>query len=244
MFIPGLITFIPKQFSNLALWLDASNPSNNGTRPADGTLIDTWVDVSGLGNTFTSSGGLRPTYKTGIQNNLPVMRFGGANSMSLADTSTLDLTSGFTLFHVSKLRINNNGIILEKRDSGGNFGWQHSLILPVGGSGGMQYCADPIGGGLCVYSNVSFSTGTFYLFCLDVNSTATNMYRNTINDYTQASNYIPDDIASSDIYLGSYRAGSSFLDGDIAELILYNASLSSAQIAIVNEYLRRKWAIY
>jgi hypothetical protein len=41
---------LPVTGSNLRLWLDASDPYNNGTKPASQTSFATWVDKSGYGN--------------------------------------------------------------------------------------------------------------------------------------------------------------------------------------------------
>jgi hypothetical protein len=42
---------------------------------SDGDLVSLWVDQSGNGNNAASSGSARPTYKTGIINSKPAMRF-------------------------------------------------------------------------------------------------------------------------------------------------------------------------
>ena len=45
----------PTQLSSLQLWLDATDPYGNGTRPAQSTPITTWTDKSGLARNATAN---------------------------------------------------------------------------------------------------------------------------------------------------------------------------------------------
>lgn len=239
--------FIPTYFTELKLWLDSANPLNNGTQPADSASITTWTDVSGVSGNFISSGN-PPTYKRNIKNGLPGVQFDGTNdSLSLADTSQLDLTSlGFTIFVVAQARIDKNAIALVKRDAGGSFGWQLGLIMPAGATYGQQLANNNTGGlpGAAAYSNTPFSAGSTYAFTWQCTSNEVKEWRNEVSVYSvTGADYRPTDIASSDIYLGSYRGSSNFFDGYIFEVLVFTP-LTSAQRLIVLEYLRRKWNVY
>lgn len=246
MFGTGLITFQPKQYTELKLWLDGANPLNNGTQPADSASLSTWTDVSGISGNFT--GANPPTYKRNIQNGLPGVQFDGTNdTLSLTDTSQLDLTAlGFTIFMVARARIDKVAVTFEKRDAGGTQGWQLALIMPAGAAYGMQLSNNNAAGlpGGALYSNTQFTAGTNYIFTFECTSSSITEWQNgtQVNNATGA-DYRPTDIANSDIYLGSYRASSNFYDGYIFELLVFTP-LASGQRSIVQEYLRRKWGVY
>src|SRR5439155_17313853 len=64
--------FSPAEIGGLKLWLKADALALNNNDP-----VSTWTDSSGNGNSPTSSGTKRPTYKTNVLNGKPVVRFDG-----------------------------------------------------------------------------------------------------------------------------------------------------------------------
>lgn len=56
---------------------------------SDGDLISSSLDSSGLARNLSASGSARPTYKTGIVNGLPVMRFGTASHVLSSSSYSL-----------------------------------------------------------------------------------------------------------------------------------------------------------
>ena len=235
----GLIEFNPKNFSSLVLWLDAANPSNNGTWPSNSSSLTTWVDVSGIAGNAASSGH-PPTFKTGIKNGLPGIQFISSSStcVFIPQTTHLDLTSGFSLFFVSNDTTGLNASPINKRTA--SFGWQFSTIYGGGALSGLQFCD---AANSCVYSGTSYSANTAYLWCVTCSSTATNMYNNGSNIYTQSGNFLPTAVSGT-CAIGGVMGTGNFVNGYIHEILLYNAALSSGQQALVNDYLRRKWALF
>src|SRR4051794_1826732 len=75
--------FSPTDVSGLKLWLkaDAGAYSDSGTTLcANNDTVKQWNDQSGNSNNVTQvTSGKRPTYKTGIQNGQPVLRFDGVD---------------------------------------------------------------------------------------------------------------------------------------------------------------------
>jgi len=53
---------VPKSVQTLSLWLDATDPTNNGAIPANNSVVSTWFDKSGLGNNLTAYN--NPTFRT------------------------------------------------------------------------------------------------------------------------------------------------------------------------------------
>src|SRR5690348_4328042 len=84
-------TFSPTDISGLKLWVKADQIGGL----SDGDPVSTWSDQSGVGNDMTSSGSNRPTYKTGILNSFPIVRFDGSDDfLEKSSFSGVDGVSG------------------------------------------------------------------------------------------------------------------------------------------------------
>jgi len=70
--------FLPPQYSNCVLWLDATDINGTGTNRATGT-ITSWTDKSGSGNSSTASGGT-PTLTANLLNGKPGVAFSSSSS--------------------------------------------------------------------------------------------------------------------------------------------------------------------
>ena len=87
-----------------ALWLKAD--AITGLNDAD--AVTTWVDASVNGRDATqSTAGAKPTYKTGILNSKPVVRFDGGDWFPLPDAAVTG-TESLSVFIVAKATANNN----------------------------------------------------------------------------------------------------------------------------------------
>src|SRR5262245_95497 len=95
--LSGLVRgFSPEQLSGLKLWLKADAI----TGPNDGDPVTTWPDSSGNGNDATqATAAKKPTYKAGIQNGRPVIRFDGVDD--ILATPSVTMATAFTLFAVA-----------------------------------------------------------------------------------------------------------------------------------------------
>jgi hypothetical protein len=233
MFGNGLITFQPKQFSNLKLWLDASNVSN-GSNPAASSLVSTWTDLSGVTGNATSAGGLRPTFSTGQQNSLPGIQFSGAQSI---DVANLAVGSNITAFFVS--RSSNNTLFIEQSpnintSSGGFY---------IYGAGALPGFVKNNGSGVGPGASSNWLGTSTNLSMLTYNGAQLDLWKNGSSLITQVG-VITNNTVTDTLYIGSRGQSALFMTGLVFEVIIYNSVLASPQIAIVNEYLRRKWAIY
>lgn len=74
----GPAAWTPLDIPGCVLWLDASQIVGL----ADGDPVTTWPDLSGGGyDAIQVAPALKPIYRTGIQNGLPVVRFDGLNDI-------------------------------------------------------------------------------------------------------------------------------------------------------------------
>lgn len=104
---PGLIGSLagvvdcgdPPNLSDLGMWFDAARDATTSGSPSiDGDLVDSWLNQAGTVDA-TASGTGRPTYKTGIVNGLPVLRFNGTTTfMTIPDGADNDETTTFTFW--------------------------------------------------------------------------------------------------------------------------------------------------
>ncbi len=181
----------------------------------DGDTVDSWTDMSGQNNTATKTHG-SPIYKTGQSdaNGKPVVRINGSN---LNFTRISNIRSVFW--------------VLKENGDNGRFllGDTESYAFHRGGSGRLWSSSDAssnvrggttkLMGAVVDGTTTTLPTGTFQLVSL---VTAGNV---------QANNVTKD---------RGYRDG---LNGDIAEILIYDTALTADQEAIVGSYLASKYAL-
>src|SRR6185437_10213958 len=102
---------------NPCVWLDGADPNGNGTIPANGTSMSTWVDKSKYKNNFTQGTvASQPTYTTNLQNSKGGFTFPSTQSLVSPNpcagmTFTTNPRSTFIVFQFTGvLSGNNNGI--------------------------------------------------------------------------------------------------------------------------------------
>lgn len=206
------------------LWQDSAR-----TTPAvaDADPVGAWDDKSGLGiNALQATAGLRPLYKTGIQNGRPAIRFDGTDDFLATAAFSADLVQPHTTFLVFKFtstatRFMTDGIAAAKRGAGlyrngANFDWFAGLDTNLGAADTSWHVA----------YFVSNGASSIYRFDAGVEGTidpGTNLL--------------------SGLTLGASYDGSLPVEGDMGELIIYNRVLSTNERIAVERYLGQKWGI-
>jgi hypothetical protein len=237
MFGSGLITFQPKQFSNLILWLDASNIFN-GSNPANNAAIDEWMDLSDVsGSAIQGTVGQRPTFHVNIQNALPGVQFTAASSQCL-QVASIAVGSNLTAFAVLRQNTANTWFMEQSPDINSNDGFYmygNGFAMQAKNSGVNVMTANIAGWlgtspvlGMIRYDGtnaIAWKNGALYPGSSGSGSITNNTVTNVLN-------------------IGSRNQAALFFNGYLHELLIYNGALTDAQIGIINEYLRRKWAIY
>lgn len=199
---------------------------------APGNRMASWQDQSGTEHNATMPTAARqPFYVTNALNGLPVARFNGAQSMSLP-FPYLQPTA-FSIFVVGK---NNNpnesfSIILGPGGSAPNnqLRWENGTqSLIVGTSNNLQAITSTIGNTRVYHTLEVSSDGALLL-----------VHRDTARFDMQ-------DIATSGAFtlasVGSWYS-SFFLQGDLAEVLVYDHVLSDLDRFLVHEYLSVKYAL-
>ena len=242
--------FSPTDISGLKFWVKADQLS-----ASDGDPVGTWTDLSGVGNTVTASSSARPTYKTSIQNNKPIVRFDGSDDvMNKASFSGIDGVAGMTIFIVVKQpTLTTNNIYVSKWDyqTQGTFAWQTDQSTSSELKAYIANACNDNGSNNMTSTDASLTTNFFLLELVydgsQSNASRVKFYRNTTLLSTSVSGTIPTTLTSctADFRVGSFGGSlTRYFTGDIGEIIIYDSALSGGNRASVESYLNSRWAIY
>lgn len=219
-------TFSPCQVSGLRLWLDASMIAGL----VDGDQVAAWYDLSGAGNHAAQADpAARPLYKTGILNGRPVVRFDGSDDYLQTAAFSAALSQPTTVVVVGSFGASGDTLY-----DGLAVGARHNLVR----SGA---------------TTLGISAGT-YLSYTDATPTGTSVWSAVFNggssqlwrDGTSKASGAAGAHQLTGLTLGAdYRAPAAAdnLLGDIAEILIYNASLSTADRQRIERYLGAKYGI-
>jgi hypothetical protein len=230
---------VPLQIVGCQAWYAA----NLITGMADGDALGTWVDASGYNRNLTqATAGAKPAYKTGIANGYPVIRFGGDDNLSasFADVGTQSL--GFIVFlsttgtpngQFGSARFINFG-----RGGGANNNrcYTGAGTLYTSGKIGMRYgaAADP------PYNTTGNVPTSFAILSFGHDSTTAFAWLNGTQVLSTAIT-MSNDGTTRTVTLGGDANG--YLSGDVAEVIIYNVALTTADRLKIQAYLAGKYNI-
>ena len=262
------VPFVPSALTGLQLWLDASDGSSlydatsGGVVVAADAAVSRWEDKSGNSRHATqATTGNRPLRKTAIQGGKDVLRFDGTNDRLSIGSSTstfnflhLSNATVFVVFKVAGANPDNLQAVIDNSDGTGGRGY---VVYFDDRSSASKNNRLLVGGGLYpAYSHLvetadgGFSANAFQVLTNVIqatNVTAANRSRLYVNGTVNAAvNTSTDTLsgdANADLTIGCQTGLSSFLNGDIAEVIIYNAALSDTDRAAVEGYLTTKWGI-
>jgi hypothetical protein len=224
-------TFQPSDIAGLIAWYKADSISQS-----DGTGVASLPDSSGNGNTITNtSDPNQPIFKTSIVHGKPVLRFSGAQWLA-ATGAVVDASQRHTVYMVSRAASLQDGCIWA------NVSFQGYLIRYKNNSGVSQIrFATPV-----VDFNDGQSIGTWeYMTALmDFTSSSAGTYTLRQNGSVLGSaGSITGEVPDRVFHLGADGDNNSNLDGDIAEIIIYNGTHDSTQIAQVETYLKNRYGL-
>ncbi len=234
----GNSKFQPQNIYNMKLWLDSSDLS---TITKDGSnKISQWNDKSGLGNHATQGTGTKqPTWTASQLNSKPTVYFDNTDTLAVSSASLYAVANGGnTCFAVAK-NSNASGVT--------DYVWHMSEA----GSGRNYLAYLPTEGSIRSQSRTLDSNGVSYTTSVNNAYQVIRTRRSgttqaiAVNGSAETTNAFGADEDGVDaFYLGSRANIDSFLDGYIAEILIYSRVLSSHEIALVERYLANKWAIH
>lgn len=232
----------PTDVAGLAVWLkaDAGVFNDAGSTPAaDTDTVQQWNDQSGNGNHATqATSGKRPTYRTGIKNSLPVIRFAGAHCLQIAALAQ----TTFTLLFAFRNTAANAVLIEQSATVGSNDGF-----LVFSASGGASQVKK---GGVLSSRNYATGwgeTGQYWVTGQHYGGSHATHFRietgGGIGIGATATGNEPGTGSTSDVInIGSRNdAASAFMTGDMLEILLYTPAVSVQNMRGLVQYLQRKW---
>ena len=222
--------FTPLEISGLQLWLDANDSS---TITLNGSTVSQWNDKSGNGyNVSQSTASNQPTYQSAVLNSKSVVRFDGSGDVL---TNTTDTPVGGSTNRTVFVVFNSNTGITAK----------YPLALGNSTSTGQTFgISQEIGvrvnSGYQIWTTSVDSTHAIVTIILDGTSTTDlSAWKNgsSLSAYTPSAQTIN---TTSGILVGNGPSGGN-LNGDVAEIIVYNSALSTSDRESVESYLSTKW---
>ncbi len=227
--------FGPDKLSSLEAWYDASDIT---TITKDGSnLVSGWNDKSLNGYGLSASGVARPTWTDNQLNKRAVLDFDGSANTFAVPSGLYGVTNGAnTVFSVSKTDVNNSlQVILGLSKSGIT---RMDIRYPAA-TGAIYYQSrSSSGGGV---SQTSIADTSFGILMGRRSGTTQAI---SYNNSTETTNSFGADESGVDAgYIGSFLGTSFWLNGQIAELLIFSESLSVDNISLMQTYLSKKWAI-
>lgn len=216
LYTPAL-SFSPTQITGLLIWTDASTLglANNAT-------LSTWTN-GGSGGTVNCTG----TFLTNQLNGLSIVRFSTTQTWAIASQPTLSV---YSLFFVTRQRGGTNRRVLQSPTSNQLFGYWNGQKRVI------YIDANPSQ----LSTAASDSAWDLFSHTRTVNSAYTFNY-NGSNQYSAASSTATT-FQGLTINTGSV-AGGETSDCDVAEILLYNTLLTTAQVQQIEGYLAWKWGL-
>lgn len=232
--------------SNLKLWLDGSDTTTVYTDNTCTTFtasawdkVGCWKDKSGNNNNAVQTiDNLKPHYALAIQNTKPVLMFDGTNDFLNNTNLTASQSTTLSIFAVASAGSNTGSKVIINNDFNFYFGvgsTTNYFNSYYGDSDSWGTTADH-GSGATPNMSTSFhiissiQNGTIDSSFID--STALTTRANTMSTF------------SNGYTIGSRQTtNSQYWDGNIAEIIIYNTDLSTAQRSYIERYLANKWNI-
>lgn len=238
----------PDAIANLFLWHKADGSlfvDSARTTPvtADADAVGSWSDESGSGLHLVQTGGNnRPKYKTNIVNGEPVVRF-DYDAVTPTDSDFLDYpNNSFDALTAAEIFV----VKAQKADPAPT---QDQSGLWSFGSAGAS--AHPYTDGI-VYENFGSSAQhtvgnmataltTWHLFNFITTATEFTANLNGAQAFTTGTNTVA--WAASPLRIGNTSALASYMDGDIAEIVMYSAKISAGDRTGIKAYFAAKYGI-
>ena len=221
-------------YDSLDLTAMAANSDGTGA-VAVGDQVGWWKDKSPTGaNVTQGTAANRPTLTSNQVNGLAALRFDGSNDnlSSAGGYTAQNSLAGLTRVMVWSTTQASMG----------------SRVYNGGSDVAFQIVSSTLRSYVTAAAGVSVpQAGTLpvsiYASVFDGSAPSLNIFYNNVSQTTTALGTLPATTGGGSVtfYIGSNIGANLFTLGPIAEYIVYNRALSSAQLTAVHKYLRKKW---
>jgi len=225
--------------TTLQSWFDGADNSQFVPAVTDGSIFTQWTDKSNFAHNANSVGGAttRPTFRTSVLNSKSVVRFDGTDDcLSINPVAWAQSLSGMTIIAVSKFTSTSGTRTLTTTDQEdmGIFIDTNYNVSMAGASADTGTAADAdFHIHTLKFDGTQADNATRLVYRID-GTAETLTFTGTVGATTSASN--------GTIFIGC-DDGAEFMNGDVAEFLMFNKALSSAEMSDVESYLTTKWGL-
>jgi len=230
--------------SGLVVWYNGSSTRNVGPDVSEAVTtaqVEIWYDLTGAQqHASQATTGKQPLIVKNALNSLPLLRFDGTDDTLFYNDSQHAMTDKIAIFAVAKhgsSTVKTQKHILTSKTLGSfRFGQESS------GGSNFGFYGDPDGGYGAAWAIDSdgWPVDTFRVLSMNYDGANTNLYTSGTLGYTEAAT---GDLNDIDFSVGSHHTLNYWLDGDIAEIIVYDRSLTNDERNDIHTYLADKWGL-
>jgi Chitobiase/beta-hexosaminidase C-terminal domain/Concanavalin A-like lectin/glucanases superfamily len=225
--------------TNLLSWLKA----DNGV-VTSGSNVTQWTDMSSVANNATQSNSSnQPTLVTNAVNGLPALSFNGTSDYLQFGSGFANFVPGFSFFMVVKPTATATNYRDYLYFATNNTNTDSAIFeANTGVSGSMNLYSFTGSTSSSIGSSTAITPSQYQLIEGTNNGAGTGiLYTNGVQ---QATGFLYDmsNVTRTNNYIGG-RATNFFYQGQIAEILVYNTALTTAQRAAVESYLQARYTI-
>lgn len=229
--------FSPSDVAGLVLWYKADGITNwwDGGSPTNGMMITNWTDFSTSGLSVTNAAANQQPYWTNNGSRLngkPWLEFDGTDDRLWVNAGSWSQPN--TLYIIFRTQQTDGDV--KYLFDGNATSARNSMVVDTGFR--LTFNA----GTVVAASTNSITTGIWYL--------AHALYTSTSTDYIKTNGVTvktgdPGSNPQTQVRIATTRVTSgSIWNGGIAEILFYNASLSTGSISNLNSYFTNKYGAY
>ncbi|HIA52075.1 MAG TPA: hypothetical protein EYN91_08335 [Candidatus Melainabacteria bacterium] len=219
--------------SGLAGWYRASDVTLSGSN------VTTWQDISGSSNNATN-GANQPTLVSGAVNGLPAVNFSGTQFLQLP-AGMANFTSGMTVMAVAKpVSVSAGARIFDF----GNGATSDNVTMSLPSTTGLTFSTYNGSTASSATASSGVTLGQFQLLEASYSGTNTaTLYQNASQLTQSTTMQTLNNLTRNNCYLGQDSAGGNRLNGQIAELLIWNRQLTVAERTAAEGYLLSKYQL-
>jgi len=239
---PAVRPFSPLDIDTMALWLDAADST---TLTFSGSAITTWRDKSGFGNNATATGS--PTLSTASFGGRPtILLDGGSMDLRGSISITGPTFTAFAVYQPNVLLGGTRDQRVVSFASAGNQDW-NSLLRTTGiniqaGAPNSNQITTYRNGTVLAKSDTLHVAGVPAIGCSQYTGSTARVFMNAAQGTTLADT--SGNFGISTYGIGNQASGGTErLNGNVAEVLVYIASLSTVQRQQIEGYLSDKWGL-
>jgi len=228
------VLFNPATITGLKLWLDSSvgitkDGSNN---------VSQWDDQSGFNNHATQlTGGLQPVYQASSLNGKPVLVFNGAKRMSISASINTATALPLTFFAVTSGTLSTDNLF-DSDSAGAKFAFHPGVC---GANTVHLASCQPQLNGLALITTGNYLTVQAYIS----GNRTIEAWRNGVSIGTLSGTPTAAQASFTSPCLGGVNCSAvpAYFNGNVGEVLIYFAQLTTTQRQNVESYLKTKWGL-